>query len=646
MARDFREQEQQQYHHQQARRRNSGGGMAIIAIAIALVFIIGPFAAPITIPSSSQLMLAGFGVMLLLVGGIVLIITRLYRRAPADEAFVRTGMGGAKPIVDGGALVIPVVHEVIPVSLATMKLVVERHGENALITGDNLRADVTAEFYIRVMKKAEDVLAAATSLGERATNPSAVKDVLFEKLVNALRTVGATKDLNDLHRKRDEFAEAVQKIVTADLKHNGFTLESTTISRLDQTPLNALRAEDNVFDAQGKKKIAEVIQAAKIETNRITREAELAVAKQDTETTTSVAQQEIARETAVANKERDVSIAKVVSQREAAERAAQEQQKTEVAVVEKNKTIEIAKVEKEKAVEVAAVDKDKNVKTAAIEADKAVKTADIEREQTVEVSKREMQITVANKETERARAETTRQEAEAGVVEAQQKVQTVAATAEAERKKEVAVIAKRAEAETKKISDNTQADIKAYEVTATAKAEKDAADNQAGAKLTLAKAEKEAAALKAEGDTAIQMVPVNVDKAKVEVQRIELENKDKYKDIASALTVKLAEVEASKEVQIAMASAVATMLSSAKITLWGTPEQMQTMTQSFLKGQSMGTFVNGMLAGPDGNINVVGQMAAMLAAGIEKATGVKITPEKAAEALAAITGNGAEAAAK
>src|SRR3989338_3015606 len=116
------------------RRRRSGGGMGMVAILIALIFIVGPFAVPVAIPATSQVMLVGFGVLLLFLGSVIVTITRLYHKAAADEAFVRTGMGGAKAIVDGGSIVIPVVHEIIPVSLKTMKLVVERHSDTPLIT--------------------------------------------------------------------------------------------------------------------------------------------------------------------------------------------------------------------------------------------------------------------------------------------------------------------------------------------------------------------------------------------------------------------------------------------------------------------------------------------------------------------------------
>src|SRR5204863_7058401 len=108
-----------------------------------------------------------------------------------------------------------------------------------------------------------------------------------EKLVSALRTVAATKDLVELHSKRDEFASAVQAIVTHDLASNGLTLESVTISALDQTDPTQLQ-ERNVFDAQGLRKIAEITQRARVERNLIERDAEKQVVEKNVSTTKTV----------------------------------------------------------------------------------------------------------------------------------------------------------------------------------------------------------------------------------------------------------------------------------------------------------------------------------------------------------------------
>ena len=104
---------------------------------------------------------------LVLLAGTLLVITRLYVKTKASEAFVRTGMGGMKVIQDGGALVIPVVHQIVRVSLETLRLDVGREGPDALITNDKLRADVRAEFYVRVQPDEESIRNAARSLGEQ-----------------------------------------------------------------------------------------------------------------------------------------------------------------------------------------------------------------------------------------------------------------------------------------------------------------------------------------------------------------------------------------------------------------------------------------------------------------------------------------------
>ena len=98
------------------------------------------------------------GLALVILSGVLTMIARLYRKASANVAFVRTGMGGVRVIRDGGTIVLPVVHQVIPVSLETMRLNVERRGPHALITRDNLRVDLSAEFYIKVEANSDHIL--------------------------------------------------------------------------------------------------------------------------------------------------------------------------------------------------------------------------------------------------------------------------------------------------------------------------------------------------------------------------------------------------------------------------------------------------------------------------------------------------------
>ena len=48
-----------------------------------------------------------------------LVIGRLYRRSTREISLVKTGAGGKKVIMDGGTIVVPLLHEVSPVNMKT-----------------------------------------------------------------------------------------------------------------------------------------------------------------------------------------------------------------------------------------------------------------------------------------------------------------------------------------------------------------------------------------------------------------------------------------------------------------------------------------------------------------------------------------------
>ena len=88
------------------------------------------------------------GVTVIIVIG--LMFAKLYRRSTRDEAYVRTGLGGQKVVLDGGSLVLPIFHSTAAVNLKTLRLEVARGGPDSLITKDRMRVDIGAEFYLRV----------------------------------------------------------------------------------------------------------------------------------------------------------------------------------------------------------------------------------------------------------------------------------------------------------------------------------------------------------------------------------------------------------------------------------------------------------------------------------------------------------------
>src|SRR5258706_16166234 len=104
---------------------------------------------------------------------------------------VRKGGKGPTVVLDDGGIVIPIIHNLTAVSLETMRLNVERRGPHALITKDNLRVDLSVEFYIKVQANSDDILQAARSLGGSNMKPQAVSELVQEKVVIVLGKVAA-----------------------------------------------------------------------------------------------------------------------------------------------------------------------------------------------------------------------------------------------------------------------------------------------------------------------------------------------------------------------------------------------------------------------------------------------------------------------
>ncbi len=549
----------------------------------------------------SAVLVAGFGGLVFIFGVALAVITKLYVKTTANEAFVRTGWGKAKVVLDGGAFVVPIIHKLVPVSLETMRLNVIRRGEEALITGDNLRVDIAAEFYIKVQPELNDILNAARSLGERSVSEGSIRELVMEKLISALRTVAATRSLVELHTKRDEFAAAVQQIVTQDLQENGLTLESVTISSLDQTPVDLLK-DDNIFDAQGKRRITEITQVQLVQRNEIERNAQRDIRDKDVSTRKQILDLDKDREFAEATQARDVANVQAERKRETQEFAIQQAREVELAEVAKELAVQQADISKQRDLAVAQAQREEAERLAQIARDKAQQEADVAREQAVEVARRQAEVAVANEETRRAQAQAETRAAEAKRQEETERIETVRVTAEADRRAQQKMITEKQQVDIKQYEDQVEADVKAYTAVKVAEGDLEAADKQKQAMLILAEGEAQSNKLRAEGQRAIEMVPVqierekvNVEAARVEVRRQDLENQERFSEAALDFELKKEQIAANRDVQIEMAKAIATMLQSADMHLFGDPSTVATMTQQFLRSVGWGLSVKGLV---------------------------------------------------
>src|SRR5271166_4525968 len=431
--------------------------------------------------STSSLIFIGGGIA---VGLLVLIsfmsmVSRCYRRCGADEALVRTGSGGNKVVIGGGVLVFPVIHQLMRVSLRSVKLLVERSGKNALVTGDKIKANVTTELYIKVQPLTEDVLAAARTFGERNLDEHAIGALIEGKLTDALRSVAAVQTFMSLHGKRKEFAEHIQAALAEELKKNGLTLENVSITSFAMVPVKELDEHD-VFDAEGLRAITESVQSNREKTNQIQREKETQIQAQNVEARMRQLQLEQQQKQAEADQARRVSEYAAIQSAETAKAVYVQDQSRELAGYEKQKAVETARIVQEQAVAVAMagkqraereaqiaaekgqqqaeIDKDKVVQAAEIDRQKALEAATIEKEkvvgaaliakeQAIEVARIGKQIAVTQSEEQQARAEAAKALALADEEKAKQAIAAVVTASSAEREKEVQVIAARAVAE-------------------------------------------------------------------------------------------------------------------------------------------------------------------------------------------------------
>ena len=290
-----------------------------------------------------------------------IVVAKLYRRSSKELAFVRTGLGGEKVILDGGAFCLPIFQEVVTVNMRTLRLQVDRKNEEGLITADRMRVDVTAEFYVRAKPEQESIAKAAQTLGNRTLEPETLKELLQGKFVDALRSVAAGLSMEQLHERRAEFVQSVQASVSEDLLKNGLELESVSLTALDQTARQYFK-EDNAFDAQGLAKLTSITEDKREERNRIEQDTRIQVETKNLEA-----------EKRSLDIHRDEEMAALTQQREiAVTKAAQD------ALIAKEQAT------RKREGEEARIDEDRKEKEAGIAAQQAVREREIIREQVIQ----------------------------------------------------------------------------------------------------------------------------------------------------------------------------------------------------------------------------------------------------------------------
>lgn len=398
----------------------------------------------------------------------------LYLRSSKERAFVRTGLGGQKVVLDGGAFVLPIVHDVIPVNMNTLRLEVSRGRDKALITKDRMRVDVIAEFYVRVAADPDSVAAAAQTLGLRTMEPAQLKELVEGKFVDALRTAAAEMTMEELHEKRGSYVKRVREAVAGDLTKNGLELEAASLTQLDQTGMEYFNPS-NAFDAEGLTRLTEQIEHRKKQRNDVEQDTLIAIRNKNLEAEKLSLEIDRESEYARLSQQREVEIARARQRAEVATEKAQREQDAEGAQITARQAIDAARIRSEQSIEQQRIGKEH-----------AIQSAEIERRKSLELADQQRAIAIARESKAQSEAQADAELARALAVSAEEKVFTAREVEMAERKKAIDLI-----------SAAQAAEHEALRLTSAATAERDASAHRGEAIRAQAEADADADKIRA-----------------------------------------------------------------------------------------------------------------------------------------------------
>ena len=345
---------------------------------------------------------------------LVYILRWLYRRSTKETAFVRTGFLGEKVVVNGGAFVIPVLHEITPVNMNVMRIEVARRENGALITRNRMRVDIIAEFFVRVGASITAVAAAAQTLGRRTLQEDGIRSLLEGKFASSMRMVAAQMTLEEMHEQRRDYANQVRDLAAEALAANGLELEDVAIVDLDQTSLEFFDPS-NAFDAEGLTQLTESIETRRKMRNEIEQRTLVDIRSQNLEAQKKVF--EIDRETEYARleQEREVEFRRAVQRAELTKERALREQEAEEAQLFSRQAVEKARLAQQLAITQERIRSEEDTQRREIARRRALDEAELKtREQTErEQINLELQLETARiaRDREQREHEITRQKA-------------------------------------------------------------------------------------------------------------------------------------------------------------------------------------------------------------------------------------------
>ncbi|AOW79079.1 hypothetical protein A3Q34_11420 [Colwellia sp. PAMC 20917] len=425
------------------------------------------------------------GIGVLLVFSLLIMMAKFYHKVEQGQALIINKLGAEPEISTNGGMVIPIIHKKEIMDISTKRMMLERKGRSGLICQDNIRADITITFYIRVNETKEDILRVAKQVGcERSSFPETLQELFEAKFSEALKTVGKQLNFTDLFTQRDIFRDKIKEVIGQDL--SGYVLEDVAIDFLEQTSINDLDP-NNIMDAEGIRRITELTAQQSVETNDLKRQEEIRIKRQDIDAKEKGLELDRQLADAQAKQTREISTVEAREEAETAKIVQEEFCKSEQARIATEQTVAVAEENKQREADIAQQNRFRAVAIEEEKVKRARQVEEIDREKEVETLRIDKEKALEIERKNIAEVQRERIMVEKGVAEEEELIKDLRVVSEANRQKDELVIKAKGEAE--------QALVKDIE---SAKAQEQAAEHIARKMQTIADAELKAASKQAE----------------------------------------------------------------------------------------------------------------------------------------------------
>jgi flotillin len=325
------------------------------------------------------------------------------RKIQPGRAGLKTGWGGLKVSFDW-MIRVPLLQSYHIMDISVKKLEITRKGQDGLVCKDNIRADISVAFYIRVDATPESVRKVAQMLTpERVSDMNQLRELFEAKFSEALKTAGKQMEFHELFTERLRFRDEIQTTIGKDL--DGFQLQDVAIDYLEQTPLENLDP-NNVLDSEGIKKITEITQRERVVANEFTQRAQVQVEKENADA--DIAKREQLRRNEEDTAKQNRAITEIRANEEAESRKVIEARRSEVESkrLETEEAIHLRTEDMNRAVQERTYTVRKEKERLEQEAIQEGEEAKVRRERTISLASMEKEVKIAEAavEVERKRA--------------------------------------------------------------------------------------------------------------------------------------------------------------------------------------------------------------------------------------------------